>query len=78
MVFGIQRLRHVPLVELRYVSLTKCTGQHIWGLNEKPKTSNCDQAWNDYTKWTPETQAQLLSLAKSHMDALGDFFFWTW
>jgi hypothetical protein len=53
-------------------------GQHIWGLNEKPKTSNCDAAWNDYTKWNPETKAQLLSLAKSHMDALGDFFFWTW
>ncbi|KZV89886.1 glycoside hydrolase [Exidia glandulosa HHB12029] len=53
-------------------------GQYIWGLRDPPHTSNCDAEWNDYTKWTPDTKAKLLSLAQSHMDALGNFFFWTW
>ncbi|KAH7101258.1 glycoside hydrolase [Auriculariales sp. MPI-PUGE-AT-0066] len=53
-------------------------GQYIWGLRDKPHTTNCDEYWNDYTKWTDDMKAKFLSLAKSHMDALGDFFFWTW
>ncbi|KZV79697.1 glycoside hydrolase [Exidia glandulosa HHB12029] len=53
-------------------------GQYIWGLRDAPHTTNCDAEWNDYTKWTPDTKDKFLSLAKSHMDALGNFFFWTW
>ncbi|EJD37873.1 glycoside hydrolase [Auricularia subglabra TFB-10046 SS5] len=53
-------------------------GQYIWGLRDAPKTTNCDVAWNDYTKWTPETKRKLKSFAMSHMEALGNFFFWTW
>ncbi|EJD52026.1 glycoside hydrolase [Auricularia subglabra TFB-10046 SS5] len=53
-------------------------GQYIWGLRDEPHTTNCDAAWNDYTKWTQDTKDKFMSLAKSHMDALGNFFFWTW
>ncbi|KIM27166.1 glycoside hydrolase family 5 protein [Serendipita vermifera MAFF 305830] len=34
--------------------------------------------WNDYTTWTPATKAGLRDLSASTMDALGDWFFWTW
>ncbi|KZV83788.1 glycoside hydrolase [Exidia glandulosa HHB12029] len=55
-------------------------GQWIWGLtdSDKPYTTNCEEKWNDWTKWDDATKAQFLSLAKAHMDSLANFFFWTW
>ncbi|CCM06308.1 uncharacterized protein FIBRA_08559 [Fibroporia radiculosa] len=38
---------------------------------------NCDY-WEDWTQWSDETKAGLKEFALASMDALGDWFFWTW
>ncbi|TFK19430.1 glycoside hydrolase [Coprinopsis marcescibilis] len=34
--------------------------------------------WQDSAGWTDGTKAGLLAFASAQMDALGDYFFWTW
>ncbi|PCH35792.1 glycoside hydrolase family 5 protein [Wolfiporia cocos MD-104 SS10] len=34
--------------------------------------------WMDYTMWSDETKAGLKEFVMASMDALGDWFFWTW
>ncbi|KAH7092737.1 glycoside hydrolase [Auriculariales sp. MPI-PUGE-AT-0066] len=46
-------------------------------ISSPTQAKNCT-IWNDYTTWTPEIKQQLKDFALSHMDAFGDFFFWTW
>ncbi|KAG5653125.1 hypothetical protein H0H81_002192 [Sphagnurus paluster] len=38
---------------------------------------NCND-WQDSSNWTAGTKAGLMQFAMASMDALGDFFFWTW
>jgi len=38
---------------------------------------NCDD-WQDSSNWTPGTKAGIQNLALAQMDALQDWFFWTW
>jgi len=38
---------------------------------------NCAD-WQDASGWTAGTKAGLLSFALASMDALRDYFFWTW
>jgi glucan 1,3-beta-glucosidase len=38
---------------------------------------NCDD-WTDSSKWSAATKAGLEQFSKASMDALGDWFFWTW
>lgn len=38
---------------------------------------NCAD-WEDSSKWSAATKAGLQRFAMASMDALGDFFFWTW
>ncbi|KAG5641224.1 hypothetical protein DXG03_005699 [Asterophora parasitica] len=38
---------------------------------------NCSD-WQDSTNWSDATKAGLLQFALASMDALGDFYFWTW
>jgi hypothetical protein len=40
-------------------------------------TKNC-QLWDHWENYTAEQKADLLSFAKSNMDALQHWFFWTW
>jgi len=42
-----------------------------------PKPGQCTY-WNDYTQWNQSTIDDLLVYTKSSMDALQNFFFWTW
>ena len=42
-----------------------------------PTPGSCDY-WNDYTQWNQSTIDDLLHLTKASMDALQNFFFWTW
>jgi aryl-phospho-beta-D-glucosidase BglC (GH1 family) len=42
-----------------------------------PRIGSCAQ-WNDYTAWPAGTQQSLYNLGLAHMDALKDWFFWTW
>ncbi|KAK4047827.1 hypothetical protein OIV83_005170 [Microbotryomycetes sp. JL201] len=37
----------------------------------------CDE-WSDHTTWSDERKDQLLALAKAHMDAFQNWFYWTW
>ncbi|KAI0667047.1 glycoside hydrolase [Trametes maxima] len=34
--------------------------------------------WEDATQWSDDTKQGLLNFAEASMDALGDWFFWTW
>ena len=34
--------------------------------------------WQDAAGWSDATKQGLLNYALASMDALGDFFFWTW
>ncbi|KAG6811733.1 hypothetical protein H0H92_006085 [Tricholoma furcatifolium] len=38
---------------------------------------NCSD-WQDSSNWTDGTKAGLMMFAQASMDALGDWFFWTW
>ncbi|RXK39337.1 glucan 1,3-beta-glucosidase [Tremella mesenterica] len=42
-----------------------------------PKPGSCDQ-WNDWTQWDQSTIDSLLDLTTNSMDALQNWFFWTW
>lgn len=50
-------------------------------LNGVPGSSsyggNCND-WQDSSNWTAGTKAGVMQFALASMDALGDFFFWTW
>ena len=41
------------------------------------KLGDCAR-WNDYTTWDAATKSGLRDLSSATMDALGDWFFWTW
>lgn len=45
-------------------------GSHTYG-------GNCG-LWQDSTNWTAGTKAGLMNLALAQMDALQNWFFWTW
>jgi len=38
---------------------------------------SCDY-WNDWTQWNQTTKDDMLTLVSASMDALQNFFFWTW
>jgi len=39
---------------------------------------NCSADWQDASKWSDGTKAGILAFASASMDALRDWFFWTW
>lgn len=41
------------------------------------RIGSCDM-WNDYTKWDQATRDSMKAWTMSSMDALQNFFFWTW
>ncbi|KAJ7837018.1 glycoside hydrolase family 5 protein [Mycena olivaceomarginata] len=43
-----------------------------------PNLGNCDTDWLDYENWDSATKKAYLTFAKSSMDALQNWFFWTW
>ncbi|KZS99132.1 glycoside hydrolase [Sistotremastrum niveocremeum HHB9708] len=45
--------------------------------NPPPAVGSCDQ-WNDWTTWNSGTKSALKNFAMSSMDALQNWFFWTW
>lgn len=42
-----------------------------------PRQGSCD-GWNDYRTWDDATKANILAFTSASMDALQNFFFWTW
>ncbi|KAF7360227.1 Glycoside hydrolase [Mycena venus] len=55
----------------RYEGTYTLDGQH-------PNLGNCTTDWLDYENWDDTTKAAYKTLAKSSMDALQNWFFWTW
>ncbi|KZV83236.1 glycoside hydrolase [Exidia glandulosa HHB12029] len=53
-------------------------GLYIRDFRKDAQTQGCDPTWTDYEKWTPDTKAQFMTFAKTHMEAIANFFFWTW
>ncbi|EJD53290.1 glycoside hydrolase [Auricularia subglabra TFB-10046 SS5] len=45
--------------------------------NNKPAAGSCIP-WNEWETWTPETIAGMRNFALMEMDALQNYFFWTW
>lgn len=53
-------------------------GLFVDGTNGNPRYGpGCDY-WENWENWSDDTKAGLMSFALASMDALGDFFFWTW
>jgi len=50
--------------------MTGVGGPHAYG-------GDCSD-WQDSSDWTAGTKAGLMAFASATMDALGDWFFWTW
>ncbi|KAI0687137.1 glycoside hydrolase family 5 protein [Cytidiella melzeri] len=42
-----------------------------------PKQGDCD-SWTDYQSWTPAMKQDIQNFALASMDALQNWFFWTW
>ncbi|KAF8654052.1 hypothetical protein AX16_003587 [Volvariella volvacea WC 439] len=42
-----------------------------------PRRGSCED-WTDYQNYTPATKAAILQFALASMDALQNYFFWTW
>ncbi|KAF9461827.1 glycoside hydrolase superfamily [Collybia nuda] len=54
-------------------------GLYLKGIPGRSTTYGGDCAdWEDSSKWSAATKAGLQRFAMASMDALGDFFFWTW
>lgn len=52
-------------------------GLFLKGVGVSPQTSNC-AAWQDSTNWSAATKAGVMAFTLASMDALQDYFFWTW
>ncbi|KAF5374698.1 hypothetical protein D9615_008928 [Tricholomella constricta] len=54
-------------------------GLYLKGIPGRGVTYGGDCAdWEDSSNWSAATKAGLLKFAQASMDALGDFYFWTW
>jgi glucan 1,3-beta-glucosidase len=51
----------------------------LWlnGIGSTPSSPNCP-TWDNWSSYTPATIASLKNVALASMDALQNFFFWTW
>lgn len=53
-------------------------GLYLLGVGVPPTYTGDCSVWQDSSNWTAGTKAGLMALASASMDALGDWFFWTW
>ena len=53
-------------------------GLYVIGVNDSAQYGPGCEYWEDASQWSDETKAGLRSFALASMDALGDWFFWTW
>jgi hypothetical protein len=59
------------------VALNDC-GLFMKGVNLPPSFAGGCAQWEDSSAWTDGTKAGLMRVAMASMDALRDWFFWTW
>ncbi|KAF9479381.1 ectomycorrhiza-upregulated exo-beta-1,3-glucanase GH5 [Pholiota conissans] len=53
-------------------------GLFVRGVGGQPVFGGDCSTWTDSTNWTPSIKAGVQAFAMASMDALGDWFFWTW
>ncbi|KAJ2922815.1 hypothetical protein H1R20_g14280, partial [Candolleomyces eurysporus] len=53
-------------------------GLYLRGIDGAATYAPGCEEWNDSTNWSDGVKAGLLSFTSAQMDALGDYFFWTW
>ena len=53
-------------------------GLYVHGVNISAAYGPDCAYWEDASRWSDATRAGLLAFARASMDALGDWFFWTW
>ncbi|GJN94706.1 hypothetical protein Rhopal_007797-T1 [Rhodotorula paludigena] len=54
------------------------TYRDMTGANPFPNATGSCEEWIDWTKWDQTRKDGLRLVAESHMDAIRNFFFWTW
>ena len=59
------------------VALNDC-GLFVVGVGGTSTYSGSCALWEDSSNWTAGTKAGVMQLALATMDALRDWFFWTW
>ena len=52
-------------------------GLYLRGVNGTAIFGDCDP-WQDSSTWTAGTKAGIQAFSEASMDALRDWFFWTW
>ena len=53
-------------------------GYFVEGAGLAPKAAGNCTMWQDWESWTDDTKAGLMAFTMASMDALSDWFFWTW
>ncbi|OCH91075.1 glycoside hydrolase [Obba rivulosa] len=53
-------------------------GYFVEGAGLQPHAGGNCTMWQDWESWTDDVKAGLMAFAMASMDALGDWFFWTW
>ncbi|KAJ6514468.1 glycoside hydrolase [Mycena vitilis] len=53
-------------------------GLYLNGVNGTQRYGGDCAMWEDASTWSPAVKAGLMQFALASMDALGDWFFWTW
>ncbi|EMD32912.1 glycoside hydrolase family 5 protein [Gelatoporia subvermispora B] len=53
-------------------------GYFVEGAGLLPHAAGNCTMWQDWESWTEETKQGLMAFSMASMDALGDWFFWTW
>ena len=53
-------------------------GLYLIGVNQSANYGEGCEYWMDANGWSDATKEGLLNFALASMDALGDYFFWTW
>jgi hypothetical protein len=53
-------------------------GLYLVGVNGKPNYGGDCTEWQDSTNWNASTKAGVKAFAMASMDAMQNWFFWTW
>ncbi|KAK7053529.1 glycoside hydrolase family 5 protein [Favolaschia claudopus] len=53
-------------------------GLYLTGVNGSQSFGGDCKFWEDSSRWNAETKLGVMQFAVASMDALGDYFFWTW
>ena len=67
-----------PTVAGEFSNAINDCGLYLIGVNQSANYGEGCEYWMDANGWSDATKEGLLNFALASMDALGDYFFWTW